>query len=122
MARSLTRRESKILMYFIIVTEGCRKYIKSCEYTPYYCGYSEPRNEPVTVYELCLFAAGVIKCPGEVEKCCIEKHNKSTYRANLRAVESLEKKRYIEKEPDSGSSGKMHNRWLMKYKLLSDCY
>ncbi len=115
----LSRRESKILMYLKIVTEGCIDYIGSCEYTPYYCGYSGPREDPVTVYELCLFAAGVIKCPGEVEKHYTDKHNKSTYRAILRAIESLERKGYIEKEVNTLNQEKTC-KWFMMYKLIRD--
>lgn len=116
MEKKLRSIERKILLYFNLVESGCKEYIKSCDYTPYYCGYSEPRIEPVNIYELCLFVTGRIKCPGEIEKHYIEKHGKSSYRSILRAVEGLEKKGYIEKQSSEILSNS-DNKWFMTYKL-----
>lgn len=119
MGKKLRNNEKKILMYFNIVENGCREFIKSCDYTPYFCGYSEPRKDPVNTYELCLFVTGKIKCPGEIEKYYIDKHGKKTYRTIERAIEGLEKKGYIEKTGlDNQNAIKSRvNKWYMTYRL-----
>ena len=118
MDKKLRNIEDRLLIYFNIVAKGCKDYIKSCEYTPYYCGYSKASDKPVNTYELCLFMAGKIKCPGEIEKHYVEKHNKRTYRTTLRAIENLEKKGYIEKEKVSGDLHKINSKWYCTYKLV----
>lgn len=118
MKKDLRRIEDKILLYFYIVAEGCKKYIINCDYTPYVCGYSEPSDRAVNTYELCLFEAGMIKCPGEIEKHYIEKHNKSSYRSILRAIESLEKKGYIKEVEGAEFKIGSDNKWYMAYKLV----
>lgn len=110
--------ESKLLLYFYIVKEGCRDYIEKCEYTPYRCGYSEASEKPVNTYELCLFVTGIIKCPGEIEKHFMERHNKSTYRTILRAIGSLEKKGFIERKDGIESSYNSGSKWFRTYKLI----
>jgi len=117
MNRDLRRIENKILLYFNIVTDGCKDYIDNCEYSPYYCGYSGASGRAVNTYELCLFEAGIIKCPGEIERHYIDKHNKSTFRSILRAIESLEKKGYIEAEKGIERLDISDNKWYMTYKL-----
>lgn len=117
MEKKLRNIEGRLLLYFNMVAKGCKDYIKSCEHTPYYCGYSKASEKAVNTYELCLFIAGKIKCPGEIEKHYIEKHNKSTYRTTLRAIESLEKKGYIEKIKMSGNLNNMNSKWYSTYKL-----
>jgi len=117
MNKNLRRIENKILLYFYIVADGCKDYIDNCEYTPYYCGYSGASDRAVNTYELCLFEAGIIKCPGEIEKLYIDKHNKSTFRSILRAIEDLEKKGYIEAEKGIERLDDSKNKWEMAYKL-----
>lgn len=113
----LNRMESKLLLYFKMVAEGCREYATVCEYSPYFCGYSKPREEPVNTYELCLFATGVIKCPGEIEKHYREKHNKSSYRTILRTILNLEKKGHIERSESTDLSYYPTSKWYMTYRL-----
>ncbi len=108
--------EKKILQYFNIVENGCREYIRECDHTPYFCGYSEPRKEPVNTYEVCLFVTGRIRCPGEIEKLYIEKHGKSSYRSILRAMEGLEKKGYIVKQSNEDVKN-TDNKWYLTYRL-----
>lgn len=117
MNKKLRRIEIKLLLYFNMVADGCRNYIKNCEYTPYFCGYSEPRQEPVNTYELCLFATGAIKCQGEIEKHYRDKHSKSSYRTVLRAIESLEKKGYIVRNNVTEHLEDTNSKWFMAYKL-----
>ena len=116
MVKKLRHIEKQILLYFNMTQKGCREYVKSCDYTPYYCGYSEPRKDPVNTYEVCLFVTGKIKCPGEVERFYIDKHGKSTYRSILRAIEGLEKKGYIRKE-NVDQLNDFINKWDMTYTL-----
>jgi hypothetical protein len=118
MDKKLRNIEDRLLMYFNMVANGCKDYIKCCAYTPYYCGYSKPSENAVNSYELCLFIAGKIKCPGEIEKHYVEKHNKSTYRTTLRAIESLERKGYIEKVKISGHLHDLNSKWYCTYKLV----
>lgn len=120
MDKKLRNIECRLLLYFNMVAKGCKDYIKSCDYTPYYCGYSKPSEKAVNTYELCLFIAGMIKCPGEIEKHYIEKHSKSTYRKTLRAIESLEKKGYIKKVKISERSINMNSKWYCTYKLVEN--
>jgi hypothetical protein len=117
MDTKLRRIENKLLLYFNIVANGCKDYIDGCEYSPYYCGYSKASDRAVNTYELCLFEIGVIKCPGEIEKHYKDKHHSSTYRAIIRALESLEKKGYIEKENVIRYSGDANSKWYQSYKL-----
>ncbi len=116
MGKKLRSIEKKILLYFNLVENGCREFVKGCDYTPYYCGYSEPRKDPVNVYEVCLFVTGKIKCPGEVEKHFIDRHGKSSYRSILRAMEGLEKMGYIVKET-AIDLNKADDKWYMTYRL-----
>jgi hypothetical protein len=118
----LGRIESKILLYFNMVTNGCKDLVESCDYSPYYCGYSEGRNTTISTYELCLFVSGVIKCPGEIEKYYSDKHNDSSCRSVIRAIESLEKKGYIERKKVTGHSGNTNNKWFRTYNLVRVVY
>jgi hypothetical protein len=121
MEKRLRKIEKKILLYFNLVENGCREYIKSCDYSPYFCGYSEPRTDPVNTYEVCLFVSGKIKCPGEIEKHYIDRRGKKTYRTIVRAIEGLEKKGYIEKTDidDHDSASSQESKWYMTYKLAA---
>jgi hypothetical protein len=118
MSKGLGRVENKILLYFNIVTNGCKDYIDSCEYTPYYCGDSEAKERTVDTCELCLFVADIIKCPGEIEKHFRNKHNDSIYKSVLRAITSLERKGYIERKKIIGYQGNSGSKWFMIYKLI----
>lgn len=102
-----------------MVTFGCRNYVESCEHAPYTCGYSESSERTISTYELCLFEASVIKCPGEIEKHFKENHNKSTYRRILRAIESLERKGYIKRDKAIDLLDKSNNKWLRSYRLTA---
>ena len=114
--KKLRHIEKQILLYFNMTQKGCREYVKSCDYTPYYCGYSEPRKGGVNTYELCLFVTGKIRCPGEIERYYIDKHSKSSYRSILRAVEGLEKKGYIRKATADLLTD-TENKWYLTYTL-----
>lgn len=118
MNKRLRAIESKILLYFSMVSNGCRNYVDDCDHSPYYCGYSEASKREINTYEICLFVTGVVKCQGEIEKHFIDKHNKSSFRTTLRAIQSLEKKGFIEKGPIPDDQGKPVSRWLMTYKLM----
>lgn len=118
MDKKLRKIESKLLLYFKMVRNGCKDYVSNCEYSPYFCGYSEASDRTVNSYELCLFVTGVIKCPGEIEKHYRDKHNKSTYRTILRAIEGLEKKGYIEKEKKSEKMINSTGKWYISFKLV----
>jgi len=117
MTKKLGRIENKILLYFNMVVNGCKDYIDNCDYTPYKCGYSEGREKSLNTYELCLFVADIIKCPGEIEKHYRDKHNDSTYKSVLRAIKSLERKGYIERKKVVESSNSSNSKWFMTYKL-----
>ena len=117
MDKKLRRIENKILLYFQMVANGCNDYIDTCEYTPYYCGYSKASKRAVNTYELCLFEADIIKCPGEIEKHYREKHDKSVYRSTLRAIDGMEKKGYLKREKLNGRPDNSTNRWFMTYRL-----
>lgn len=116
MEKKLRNIEKKILVYFNMAERGCREYVESCDYTPYYCGYSEPRKGGVNTYELCLFVTGKIRCPGEIERFFIDKHGKSSYRSILRAIKGLEKNGYIRKE-NADQLNDSQNKWYLTYSL-----
>jgi len=118
MNRKLGRIENKILLYFIIVKNGCKNYFANCDYTPYFCGYNIAAEKTINTYELCLFVADIIKCPGELEKHYREKHNDSTYKSVLRAIRSLERKGYIERKKVIEHLGNSKSKWFMTYKLI----
>jgi hypothetical protein len=118
MYKRLGRIENKILIYLNMVANGCKDYIASCEYTPYYCGDSEARERAVNTCELCLFVADIIKCPGEIEKHFRNEHTDSLYKSVLRAIISLEKKGYIERKKIIEYQGNAHSKWFMIYKLI----
>ncbi|HPM18175.1 MAG: hypothetical protein GT598_10715 [Bacteroidales bacterium] len=115
---SLREIESKLLLYFSIVRDGCRNYVSECEYTPYNCGYSEGSERPVNTYELCMFVTGVVKCPGEIEKHYRERHNKRVCRTILRAIERLEKKGFIIKDNRSAGVISQTDKWHMTYRMV----
>ena len=117
MEAMLRRIENKLLLYFNMVANGCKDYIDSCEYTPYHCGYSEASERTVNTYELCLFETNIIKCPGEIEKHYKDKHNSSTYRTILRAIESLEKKGYLERKKLIERLDNSTSKWYITYRL-----
>ncbi len=121
MGKKLWSNERKILQYFNMVERGCREFIHDCTYTPYFCGYSDPRKDPVNTYEVCLFVTGKIKCPGEIEKVFVEKHSKSSYRSILRAIEGLEKKGYLLKE-NVDNLKDVENKWYMTYRLAGSLW
>jgi hypothetical protein len=109
--------ENKILLYFKMVAYGCKGYVDSCDYTPYYCGYSEAREKTINTYELCLFVANIIKCPGEVEIHYTDKHDDCSYKSVLRAVKSLERKGYIKRKKRIARFGNSDSKWFMLYEL-----
>jgi hypothetical protein len=115
------RIENKILLYFKMVAGGCSDYIDNCDYTPYRCGYSEASERPVNTYELCLFVADIIQCPGEIEKHYRDDHTDSTFKNVLRAIKNLERKGYIEKNKGNESLGNLTSIWFMTYKLADPC-
>jgi hypothetical protein len=119
MNKKLGRIENKLLQYFNIAANGCKDYVKSCDYSPYYCGYSEGRETTISTYELCLFVAGIIKCPGEIEKHYCDKHNDSTCWSVLRAIESLEKKGYISRKKVTEHPGNTNGKWFRTYNLAT---
>lgn len=116
--KKLRRIESKLLMYFNMVADGCTGYVENCEYSPYKCGYSEGSGRDINTYELCLFATGIIRCPGEIEKHFLDKRKTSTYRTILRATESLDRKGYIQKTSKVGPAVNSDNKWLTTYRLI----
>ena len=111
--------EKRILLYFTMVRKGCKNFVEKCDYFPYHCGYSEASDNPINTYEVCLFATGKIRCPGEIEKYFTDKRGKSSYRSVLRSLSRLEKKGFIKREESIYDPKNPNGKWLLTYRLIN---
>lgn len=120
MSRGLGKVEKKIIEYLSMANNDCTGSIDDCPAADgYYCPYSKAKKSYISTGELCLYVAGIYKCPASIEDYRLQRnYNASIYKSVTRATKSLEKKGYIESQKHVERFSQDNLTWYMSYTLI----